>query len=113
VRSHGDAAWTPRKPRYAPSQFQLGDRSTALRVPEPHRLAYCELHSAEDRWTTTATLRPTAAWMAEQGCGPIEAMMSDNHKAYASHHFQNLLSELGARHITTPPNTPRWKALVS
>ena len=81
-------------------------------VDDHSRLAYCELHAAEDRWSTTATLRRAAAWMAEQGCGPLEAVMSDNHKAYTSHHFQNLLSQLGARHILTPPYTPRWNGKV-
>jgi transposase InsO family protein len=77
-------------------------------IDDHSRLAYCELHGAEDRFTTTATLRRAAAWMTEQGCGGLEAVMSDNHKAYTSHRFQALLSELGARHITTPPHTPRW-----
>ena len=81
-------------------------------VDDHSRLAYCELHSAEDRWSTTATLRRAADWMAQQGCGPIEAVMSDNHKAYGSHPFQALLSQLGARHITTPPYTPRWNGKV-
>jgi transposase InsO family protein len=81
-------------------------------IDDHSRLAYCELHSAEDRVTTTATLRRAAAWMAEQGCGPIEAVMSDNHKAYTSRAFQQLLAELGARHIPTPPYTPRWNGKV-
>jgi transposase InsO family protein len=46
--------------------------------------------------------------MLEQGRKPVQAVMSDNHEAYTSHHFQTLLAELGARHITTPPHTPRW-----
>ena len=81
-------------------------------IDDHSRLAYCELHSAEDRHTTTATLRRAAAWMLEQGCGPVEAVMSDNHKAYTSQRFQNLLAELGARHILTPPYTPRWNGKV-
>jgi transposase InsO family protein len=81
-------------------------------VDDHSRLAYCELHSAENQATTTATLRRAAAWMLEQGCGPIEAVMSDNHKAYISHQFQQLLAELGARHIPTPPYTPRWNGKV-
>ena len=38
--------------------------------------------------------------------------MTDNHKAYTSHAFQALLAELGARHILTPPYTPRWNGKV-
>ena len=86
---------------------QAGTTYVVSVIDDHSRLAYCELHSAEDRWTTTATLRRAAAWMAEQGCQTIEAVMSDNHKAYTSHHVQALLDELGARHITTPPYTPR------
>jgi len=81
-------------------------------IDDHSRLAYCELHAAENRRTTTATLARAAAWMTEQGCGPVEAVMSDNHKAYTSHRFQDLLCELGARHITTPPYTPRWNGKV-
>ena len=81
-------------------------------VDDHSRLAYCELHSAEDRLTTTATLRRAVVWMREQGCGPPQAVMSDNHKADTSHHFQALLTELGARHITTPAYTPRWNGKV-
>ena len=88
-------------------------RVYVISVVDDHtRLAYCELHSAEDRRSTSATLRRAAAWMAEQGCGPVEAVMSDNHKAYTSHQFQNLLTQLGARHILTPPYTPRWNGKV-
>ena len=31
-----------------------------------------------------------------------------HHKAHTSNAFQSLLAELGARHILTPPYTPRW-----
>ena len=46
--------------------------------------------------------------MTEQGCGPLQAVMTDNHKAHTSDAFQALLAQLGARHILTPPYTPRW-----
>jgi transposase InsO family protein len=106
----------------APGHWATGDRRERSRgagtvyvvsvVDDHSRLAYCELHAAEDRWSTTATLRRAAAWMTDQGCGPLQAVMSDNHKAYTSHHFQALLAELGARHIPTPPYTPRWNGKV-
>ena len=103
----------------APGHWATGDRAGhrsrgvgtiyVVSVLDDHsRLAYCELHGAEDRFTTTATLKRAARWFVEQGCGPVEAVMSDNHRAYTSHRFQALLSELGARHIPTPPYTPRW-----
>jgi transposase InsO family protein len=77
-------------------------------VDDHSRLAYSELHSCETAATVTATLRRAERWMHEQGCGPVEAVMSDNHKAYTSHRFKALLAELGARHIPTPAYTPRW-----
>ena len=115
---------TMRLPKFdAPGHWATADRSGhrsrgagsvyVVSVVDDHsRLAYCELHGAEDRWTTTATLKRAATWMAEHGCGPIEAVMSDNHKAYTSHHFNALLAQLGARHISTPPYTPRWNGKV-
>ena len=46
--------------------------------------------------------------MAEQGCGPVQAVMSDNAKCYAtSFQFRETLAELGARQILIPPYTPR------
>ena len=81
-------------------------------VDDHTRLAYCELHSAETAVTVTATLRRAAAWMQDQGCGPVQAVMSDNHKAYTSRMFADALAELGARQILTPPNTPRWNGKI-
>jgi transposase InsO family protein len=60
----------------------------------------------------TATLRRATSWFREQGCGPVEAVMSDNHKAYTSIAFTDLLGELGARQILTPAYTPRWNGKV-
>jgi transposase InsO family protein len=77
-------------------------------VDDHSRLAYSELHSGETGETVSATLRRAAAWMREQGCGPVEAVMTDNHKAYTSLIFRALLDELQARHIPTPAYTPRW-----
>lgn len=77
-------------------------------VDDHSRLAYSELHGAETAVTVTVTLERAAHWMRQHGCGPVEAVMSDNHKAYTSHRFQALLARLGARHIPTPAYTPRW-----
>ena len=46
--------------------------------------------------------------MREQGCGAVEAVLSDNAKCYTGHLFAHTLDELGARHIRIPPYTPRW-----
>lgn len=82
-------------------------------VDDHTRLAYCELHAAENAIAVSVTLRRAAAWFVEQGCGPVEAVMSDNAKCYAtSRLFRQALAELGARHILTPPYTPRWNGKV-
>ena len=82
-------------------------------IDDHTRLAYCELHAAENATTVSATLRRAAPWFAEQGCGPVQAVMSDNAKCYAtSHAFRDTLVELGARHILIPPYTPRWNGKI-
>ncbi len=73
-------------------------------IDDHTRLAYCELHAAETASAVSATLRRAAAWMTEQGCGPVQAVMSDNAKCYAtSREFSDTLHELGARHILSRP----------
>jgi transposase InsO family protein len=113
---HIDAKKLPKFDR--PGHWAHGDRSDRNRnlgelvvisvVDDHSRLAYSELHGAETGAACTATLQRASAWMLEQGCGRPEAVMSDNGKAYTSHVFQGLLRELDARHILTPPYTPRW-----
>lgn len=108
-----------------PGHWAHGDRSQKHRsrnagktvvigvVDDHTRLAYCELHSAENAQAVSATLKRAVAWMREQGCGPVQAVMSDNAKCYAtSRLFRRTLAELGARHILTPPFTPRWNGKI-
>jgi transposase InsO family protein len=84
-----------------------------LGVIDDHtRLAYCELHSSESAETVTATLGRAVEWFAQQGCGPVQAVMTDNHKAYTSLAFTGLIDQLGARQILTPPYTPRWNGKI-
>jgi transposase InsO family protein len=76
-------------------------------------LVYAELHSSENADNVSITLKRGAAWMREHGCGPLEAVMSDNAKCYArSHAFADTLAQLGARHILIPPYTPRWNGKI-
>lgn len=102
-----------------PGHWATGDRSRRSRqvaktviiaiVDDHTRLAYCELHASENADNVSACLRRGAAWLREQGYGALEAVMSDNAKCYAtSQTFANALSDLHARHILTPPYTPRW-----
>jgi transposase InsO family protein len=117
---HIDGKELPRFGR--PGHFAHGDRSERNRghgksclisvVDDRTRLAYSELHGSEDRLSTTSTLRRAVAFFEELGCGPPEAVMSDNHKAYTSQLFLAELTRLGARHIPIPPYTPRWNGKV-
>jgi transposase InsO family protein len=50
--------------------------------------------------------------MREQGCGPVQAVMSDNAKCYTGHRFRDTLAELDAHHIRIPPYTPRWNGKI-
>ena len=108
-----------------PGHWAHGDRSERHRtrnagkvkvigvIDDHTRLVYCELHAAENALTVSATLRRAAAWMREQGCGPVQAVMSDNAKCYAtSFEFRHTLRDLGARHILIPPRTPRWNGKI-
>ena len=82
-------------------------------IDDRTRLAYCEIHAAETAITVSQTLRRAAAWMREQGCGPVRAVMSDNARCYStSHEFRRALAQLGARHILIPPRTPRWNGKI-
>src|SRR3954469_8003417 len=77
-------------------------------IDDHTRLAYCELHAAENAATVSATLQRAARWFREQGCGPVQAVMSDNARCYStSHQFRDTLADLRARHILIPPRTPR------
>jgi transposase InsO family protein len=89
-------------------------KTVVIGVIDDHtRLAYCELHSAENALTVSATLRRATRWFAEQGCGPVQAVMSDNAKCYStSFAFRDTLAELGARQILIPPYTPRWNGKI-
>jgi transposase InsO family protein len=89
-------------------------KTVVIGVEDDHtRLAYCELHSAENATNVSACLRRAAKWFIEQGCEPVQAVMSDNAKCYSrSHAFRDTLAELGARHILIPPYTPRWNGKI-
>jgi transposase InsO family protein len=118
---HIDAYSVPKFDR--PGHWATGDRQQRSRaagktvvigVEDDHtRLAYCELHSAENATNVSATLKRAAQWFTDQGCGPVQAVMSDNAKCYSrSHEFRHTLAQLGARHILIPPYTPRWNGKI-
>lgn len=104
--AHGD--------RSEPNRTRHAGKIKVIGVIDDHtRLVYCEIHTAENAHTVSATLRRAAAWMREQGCGHVQAVMSDNAKCYAtSFQFRDTLAQLGARHILIPPRTPRWNGKI-
>jgi transposase InsO family protein len=78
-------------------------------IDDHSRLAYVERHPRESAETNAGTLERAIAWFASVGLGPPEAVMTDNAMVYRrSHAFAALLAAHGARHILTPPYTPRW-----
>jgi transposase InsO family protein len=108
-----------------PGHFAHGDRAERHRsrgagysyahcvVDDHSRLAYVELHPDQRGDTCAAVLCRAADWFAEAGCGPVQAVMTDNALAYTtSRAFQAALGGLGARQILTPPRTPRWNGKV-
>lgn len=120
---HIDAFEVPKFER--PGHWAHGDRTDRHRtrqagktvvigvIDDHTRLAYCELHSAENAANVSHTLRRAAVWMQEQGCGPVEAVMSDNAKCYAtSFAFRDTLRDLDVRQILIPPYTPRWNGKI-
>jgi transposase InsO family protein len=82
-------------------------------VDDHSRLAYVELHPREDAETNARTLERAVRFFAELGLGPPEAVMTDNAMVYrCSRRFAATLAAAGARHIRTPPYTPRWNGKV-
>jgi transposase InsO family protein len=82
-------------------------------VDDHSRLGYVEVHPFDRGDIAAAVLRRAIAWFAEQGCGPVEAVMTDNAFAYTkSSAFPNVLADHGAKHIRIPPRTPRWNGKV-
>ncbi len=113
---------TKRLQRFSsPGHWAHGDRSKVGRaggegyvyahcvVDDHSRLAYVELHPADNAQAVTATLKRAIRWMTEQGAGPLEALMTDNAMVYRRNRsLADLLAHHDARHIHTPPYTPRW-----
>jgi transposase InsO family protein len=78
-------------------------------IDDHSRLAYVERHPRENAETNAGTLERALAWFASLGLEPPEAVMTDNAMVYRhSRIFKELLHRHGARHILTPPYTPRW-----
>ena len=82
-------------------------------IDDHSRYAYVEQHQVRGAAITAAVLERAIAHLAELGLDPPEAVMTDNAYAYTkSRAFANVLAAAGARHIVTPPYTPRWNGKV-
>jgi transposase InsO family protein len=82
-------------------------------VDDYSRYAYVEQHPNDSGETAAAVLERAIAHLAELGLDPPEAVMSDNALAYRrSRAFADVLRAHRARHILTPPYTPRWNGKV-
>jgi transposase InsO family protein len=82
-------------------------------VDDHSRYAYVEQHRDQGGDTAAAVLDRAIGHFSAIGMKPPEAVMSDNAFAYRrSRAFQEVLDRHGARHILTPPYTPRWNGKV-
>ena len=77
-------------------------------IDDNSRYAYVEQHSREDAATNASCLSRALDHFRDLGLDPPEAVMTDGAKVYGSLAFQAILTRIGARHIKTPPYTPRW-----
>jgi transposase InsO family protein len=85
----------------------LGWEYLHVAIDDASRLAYSELLPDERGPSCAGFLTRAAAWFANLGVR-IERVMTDNAFAYTrSQAFKAALAELGARHLTTRPYTPR------
>jgi transposase InsO family protein len=82
-------------------------------IDDHSRYAYVEQHPDQGGETAAAVLGRAIDHLAALGIDPPEAVMSDNAFAYRrSRAFSAVLERHGARHILTPPYTPRWNGKV-
>ena len=118
---HVDVARLARFER--PGHQATGDRARRNRgagyvylhcvIDDRSRYAYVEQHADQGGETATAVLGRAIEHFASLGLGAPEAVMSDNAFAYRnSKAFKAILAAHGARHILTPPYTPRWNGKV-
>jgi transposase InsO family protein len=82
-------------------------------IDDHSRYAYVEQHPGQGGDTAAAVLERAIEHFAALGMKAPEAVMSDNAFAYRrSNAFRAVLARHRARHILTPPYTPRWNGKV-
>jgi transposase InsO family protein len=74
-------------------------------IDDHSRLAYAELLRSDDRYACAAFLARAVSWYAEQGIA-IERVLTDNAKAYHSHHWQQTCAQLELGRRYTQPYSP-------
>jgi hypothetical protein len=106
--AHGDRTRQQRRPN--------GSRQVEFAhcvVDDHSRLSYVEIHPFDRGDIAAAVLRRAITWFDEQGCQPVQAVMTDNAFAYTnSTAFKHALTDHTAKHIRIPPRTPRWNGKV-
>jgi transposase InsO family protein len=87
----------------------LGHVVIHVAIDDRSRYAYVEQHSDETGDTCARFLARALRHFTDLGLAPAEAVMTDNARNYRSSKiFQETLRAHGAKHILTPPYTPRW-----
>ena len=87
----------------------MGATFVHVAVDDNSRYAYVEQQADERAGTCAGFLARALAHFAELGLEPVEAVMTDGARCYRTAAvFQQALAAAGARHIVTPPYTPRW-----
>jgi transposase InsO family protein len=82
-------------------------------IDDRSRYAYVEQRPDQGGNTAAAVLARAIEHFSQLGLKAPEAVMSDNAFAYRnSRAFKAVLEHHGARHILTPPYTPRWNGKV-
>jgi transposase InsO family protein len=94
-------------------ESQLGYVYLHVAVDDNSRYAYVEQHPDQRGETAARFLARALEHFQDLGLGPPEAVMTDRAMAYRnSRAFKAELARAGARHILTPPYTPRWNGKV-
>lgn len=82
-------------------------------IDDNSRYAYVEQHRDQGAQTAAEVLARAIEHFVSLGLDQPEAVMSDNAFVYRrSNSFKAVLAANGARHILTPPYTPRWNGKV-
>ena len=85
----------------------LGYDTIYVAVDDASRRAHARIYDRESAEAAADFLRRLAAAYARSGVR-IERVMTDKRNVFTSGAFQLALTEIGARHILTPPYTPQW-----